>query len=452
MNKKIIKKNSAIKILSQLGNEFAVVNNPDYIFSPLELYPLAKKQKSPVKTISAFVMDMDGTTTTTETLCLYSLDRTIALMSGKKNDCPRILDKKLDYPHIIGNSTTKHVEFLIDKYQSGFKREKIISAFLFAAMWTIKFGKDSTRKKEVEQNLKNYNCYEITSDKYFARDSSTIGSKCFSVSLEKALLKKYSRKFSSLTKNDLVKIGVDIYYQKYHQLLYFVVKNNRKELNVVLDENHERIIEPMPGVEVFLPLIKGMIHKDHDVYFNYLMDAYKRKSGKIFPKTKISSAKNNFIKLCNHFEKHPAKVAVVTSSIYYEANIVLKELFRVISLQLRKMLPDKADKVLLSFANHEKYYDAIITASDSSEIRLKPHRDLYSIALSALNVSKKDFGNVIGLEDSESGTIAIRAAGIGFSIAVPFNETSGHRFDAASHVLHGGLAELIFSKNCFIKN
>jgi beta-phosphoglucomutase-like phosphatase (HAD superfamily) len=70
---------------------------------------------------------------------------------------------------------------------------------------------------------------------------------------------------------------------------------------------------------------------------------------------------------------------------------------------------------------------------------LKPHRDLYSIALHKLNVSQKTtLSKVIGFEDSESGTIAIRAAGIGKCIAVPFAETSGHNLDAATHICNDG--------------
>jgi beta-phosphoglucomutase-like phosphatase (HAD superfamily) len=92
----------------------------------------------------------------------------------------------------------------------------------------------------------------------------------------------------------------------------------------------------------------------------------------------------------------------------------------------------------------DAYYDAILTASDSSEIRLKPHRDLYSIALHRLGLSPDDFDAVLGLEDSESGLIAIRGAGIGLAVAVPFAQTRGHDLAAAAKINHGGLPELMF--------
>ena len=53
-------------------------------------------------------------------------------------------------------------------------------------------------------------------------------------------------------------------------------------------------------------------------------------------------------------------------------------------------------------------------------------------------------------EDSESGTIAIRAAGIGVCVAVPFADTTGHDLTAATYILHGQLPETILAYNCFL--
>ena len=94
----------------------------------------------------------------------------------------------------------------------------------------------------------------------------------------------------------------------------------------------------------------------------------------------------------------------------------------------------------------------MITASDSNEIRLKPHRDLYSIALHKLGVPKNKFKHVIGFEDSESGSIAIRAAGIGLSVAVPFAQTSGHNMNTAAYICKNGLPEVILKHNLFLKD
>jgi hypothetical protein len=188
------------------------------------------------------------------------------------------------------------------------------------------------------------------------------------------------------------------------------------------------------------------------MYFDQLLIDYEIKSGKKFPDKNIDKARKSFYDLCKHFVKDPLKAAVVTSSIYYEADIVLREVFKIIYAKLDKMLPVSAEKnlILNKFKDHGNYYDAVVTASDSNEIRLKPHRDLYSIALYKLNVPREKFDEVVGFEDSESGTIAIRAAGIGLSIAVPFAETSGHNLKAATYVCKGGLPEVILKHNLFL--
>ncbi len=74
------------------------------------------------------------------------------------------MDPVKDYPHIIGNSTTKHVEYLIKKYQKSFKQEDITKSFLYAAVWTIVYGKDAKRKEEVIQNLNDFNCSALLND------------------------------------------------------------------------------------------------------------------------------------------------------------------------------------------------------------------------------------------------------------------------------------------------
>ncbi len=208
----------------------------------------------------------------------------------------------------------------------------------------------------------------------------------------------------------------------------------------------------MPGIEIFLPMIKGLITSNEDIYFNQLLVDYEIKYGGKFPEKNIDKARDSFKKLCNYFNNNPLKVAVVTSSIFYEADIVLREVFKIIVSKLDKILPVGDDKILKlnKFKDYRNYYDAVITASDSNEIRLKPHRDLYSIALYKLNVPREKFDQVVGFEDSESGTIAIRAAGIGLSIAVPFAETSGHNLTAATYICKGGLPEVILKHNLFL--
>ncbi|MCI0493445.1 hypothetical protein L0Z72_00430, partial [candidate division KSB1 bacterium] len=67
-------------------------------------------------------------------------------------------------------------------------------------------------------------------------------------------------------------------------------------------------------------------------------------------------------------------------------------------------------------------------------------------------IPKNKFSQVIGFEDSESGTISIRAAGIGLCVAVPFSDTQHHDLRAAAHILTGGLPETLIKHNLFMSS
>lgn len=456
MKKKFANKKEAKQLISKLSDEFAVVKNPGYIHPEYELYPLAPKIKKQVNNLTASVMDMDGTTTTTEALCIHSLEYMVRKLSGRMTKQQwKGLDPVKDYPHIIGNSTTKHVEYLIDKYRKTFNNDQIIKSFLYAAVWTIVYGKDAKRKEEVLQNLNDFNCSELINDKRLTKlNQPGLPDEEDEEQLSEYLFSKFSSQFKKPDFNSLVRIGIDVYYQRYHEILERIKLGEGKFIAEELFDNpNKHLIEAMPGIEIFLPMIKGLITSNEDIYFDQLLIDYEIKSGKKFSDKNIDKARKSFCGLCKHFVKEPLKVAVVTSSIFYETDIVLREVFKIILLKLNKMIPNGRDKIniLSKFNDYRNYYDAVITASDSNEIRLKPHRDLYSIALYKLNVPREKFDQVVGFEDSESGTIAIRAAGIGLSIAVPFAETSGHNLKAATYVCKGGLPEVILKHNLFIQ-
>ncbi|NWF50236.1 MAG: hypothetical protein HXY49_06815 [Ignavibacteriaceae bacterium] len=456
MKKKFADKKEAKQLVSKLGKEFAIVKNPGYIHPEYELYPLAPKIKKPASNLAASVMDMDGTTTTTEALCIHSLEYMVRKLSGRMTDEQwKGLDSIKDYPHIIGNSTTKHVEYLISKYQKSFNNNQIVKSFLYAAGWTIIYGKDAKRKEEVVQNLNDLNCSGLIKDERLLKlNHSSLPDDEDEDQLSAYLFSQYNLQFKRADFNSLVKIGIDVYYQRYHEILERIKLGEGKFIAQNLFGNpNKHLIEAMPGIEIFLPVIKGLVNSNEDIFFDQLLNDYEIKSGKRFPDKNIDKARIMFKKICNHFINNPLKVAIVTSSIFYEADIVLREVFKIILSKLDKLLPESKNKITIlnTFKDYRNYYDAIVTASDSNEIRLKPHRDLYSIALYKLNVPREKFAQVVGFEDSESGTIAIRAAGIGLSIAVPFAETSGHNLNAATYVCKGGLPEVILNHNLFLK-
>jgi hypothetical protein len=55
----------------------------------------------------------------------------------------------------------------------------------------------------------------------------------------------------------------------------------------------------MPGIEIFLPMIKGLITSNEDIYFNQLLVDYEIKCGKKFPENKIDKARKSFITSVN---------------------------------------------------------------------------------------------------------------------------------------------------------
>lgn len=458
MNKKLfLHRSEASEMFNALGEEFVIVKNPDYIHPAYELYPLAPKIFSSPSALSAFVMDMDGTTTTTEELCLHSLEFMIRRMSGKmtKEEWAG-LDHTLDYPHIIGNSTTKHVEYLIAKYQEFFDTESTKTSFVHSALWTLAFGKDRQRREEVMNNIVNFGLSGLTDDPKFINLLQSAAKENGGLSSELAgeLGRKYFTSHTDFSFSDHVRLGIDIYYQRYHEILERIRKGESDEVSKEIFAGEvKNMIEPMPGVLIFNSLIKGWLGSDIIYCLNDLLQDYRKKTGISFSTEETDALKAQLLELSVRYEASPAKSAIVTSSIFYEADIVLREIMSVLTRQISCLPLPEGKKKLLSekFSDYRNVYDAVITASDSSEIRLKPHRDLYSIALHQLHVPKDKFHMVAGFEDSESGTIAIRASGIGLCVAVPFAQTSGHNLDAAAYVCQGGLPEVLLKHNLFLK-
>lgn len=414
-------------------DEFAVVPNPAGIYPHFDIYPLAVTTKKSLNHISAVLTDMDGTTTTTEELCLHSQEFMIQKITSE-NGSPKIkqLDKEKDYPHIIGNSTTKHVEYLIKTYGNSIIPTSLIKEFVFAALWTLIYSQDAGRKADVTNNLKI-------------------------LAIEKDLVSKVAEIKNNKPNNDMliseaekfvnahtikepadfgliVRLAIDVYYQRYHEILLQMLDGKGEQLSQELTHG-KKLIEPMPGIALFLTLIKGWLGKEAANLQNEL--------------TPYSN--NELEKLGLFFEKHPVKIGLVTSSIYFEANIVLTEVCNVIRKQINNWnISDTKKKFLVEqFSDYNNVYDAVVTATDSHEIRLKPHRDLYSIALYKLGIPNNEFENALGFEDSESGSIAIRAAGVARSVGVPFVATKGHNLKAAFEIMPGGIPEII-SKNLYL--
>lgn len=430
--KKIILKDQAVSKLPK--GEYAAIKNPEGVFPEYEYAPLAKK-KYTLTDIRTIVCDMDGTTTTTENLCIHSLEYMVRKISDRMDlHSWHGLDKENDYPHIIGNSTTRHVEYLIDTYRFNISDHAIKKAFIEAATWFFRYGKDPQRVREVQTTCRILGCNGLKEQ----------------INLpDKKIFANFRNTCKIDSKGKIVRASIDIYYQRYHEILMAIDKEeNIPMAELIHDMSMENLIEPMPGVSIFISLIKGWLTaEDIRKLTPVLMDEYIKKTGDEF------TGETDMSGLATYFQMEPAGLALVTSSILYEADIVIKQVFKAIQKQIGQwpLADNKKQEIILYFADYQKIYDAFITANDSHEIRLKPHRDLYSIALNTLHISYDDMDKVIGFEDSESGTIAIRAAGIHCAVALPFAETSGHDLSAASHIVKGGLPEVLLRYNMFLK-
>ena len=435
----ITKRNQLIKKLEAQGkgdSEFAIIENPSYIHPEFEIAPLAAPLEQP-NGLKALLMDMDGTTTTTETLCIYSLELMLRRMSGlMTNEAWPGLKPNEDYPNIIGNSTTNHVEYLVKTYGHLLKPNAVLTEFLKAAQWTLDNSHDENRKKEVAQNVKIWNLEGL------------LGSIRPNQMADEIAIKQ-----QDLGRDQKVSMGIDIYYQIYHKILSGITKETLGSLNFEGGLSaDEELITPMPGIAFMLPFVKGWLGDEVEQAASLIIAPYERRRGKKLNESEKSNVLEKLALISKRFEKHPVKLGLVTSSIFYEADIVIKQVLRVVQNQISETgLSDKRKSFITDQLNdYHAIYDTFVTATDSSEIRLKPHRDLYSMALRNLGINPHDFDKVIGFEDSQSGTVAIRAAGIGCCVAVPFQETSAHDLAAAVHVLAGGIPEAIINHHLFL--
>jgi len=451
--KKFIHLPAVPPLLEKLSQEYSVVKNPDYVFPPYEIYPLAAKIQEPLHKISGVVMDMDGTTTTTETLCIHSLEYMIRKVTHRMTAADwEGLDPKQDYPHIIGNSTTKHVEYLVEKYRDLIDLDALGHAFLSAVFWLLIQGKDQNRKEEVLNNIQNLGLQDLLRDK---RTQEIIEGR---IKLQTDIIDRFVTShrsiFSEIDFSNMVRACIDIYYQRYHDILAKIQQGKGEEISrELIPSKGAHLIEPMPAIGIYLALLKGWLREELVHFADFLVEEWKKCDPTGSKNMNVTQIKKSLKYLGSYFQEQPAKVAVVTSSIFYEADIVLNEVFRILQNEASRwpISEEKKNQIIRHFDTYKNYYDAFVTASDSSEIRLKPHRDLYSIALHRLGIAKNNFHEVIGFEDSESGTIAIRAAGIGMCIAVPFSETANHDFTAASLVLRCGIPEALLRYHGFLK-
>lgn len=436
------------KLAGQLhkNDRYLVVDNPNGVYPRQEYYPLRPTPQLPLKRLTAVLLDMDGTLTTTEELNVHALGAMAGTLLTETELAQWAgLDPMTDIPAIVGTSTTKSVEFLLGKYGRSGITKSFLSAYFSAVLSALSFPEESPRFAEVRQTAEVV--FGARLNQRLLKVAGTIGNRDRVVATD--AIRRAAEKFAAelvlskrrLTEREVVRCAVDVFFDRYQYIMRMVAERNEAALSTLLgDEKARRPIQPIDGVLPFLLILRGLLPENFELCNNLVAGGLNRK------------AFARMMKFSRKFSKRAVKIALVTSSTLYEANIVLEELFSQFRKQILqwKLPAAQRNRCLALFSHPESFFQVIVTANDSSEIRLKPHRDLYTIALTKLGISDTDLDSVIGFEDSTSGTMALRAAGVGLSIAVPFTQTSDQNFEAAHFVLHGGLMEAIITHNLFL--
>jgi HAD superfamily hydrolase (TIGR01509 family) len=208
------------------------------------------------------------------------------------------------------------------------------------------------------------------------------------------------------------------------------------------------LIEPMPGYAAFIAAIKGWLGDEVAALRDELYAgraARLRPSEPETPADHDAAAFDRLVACCKRFERQPAKLALVTASIGFEAHAVMNEVRARMADEVRqwRISGARRDRILAALADRERVFDALVTADDACEHRLKPHPDLYSLALVRMGIEPGDYGRCIGLEDTEPGVVAQRAAGIGCAVALPNRDTHRQNFQAAARIIEVGLPGLL---------
>lgn len=422
--------------------EFAVVRNLDYIYAPYEIYPLAPRVCGGLERVAAFAVDMDGTSTTTEPLALHSLEYMVRRFTGRMSESDWAgLDHEKDYPYVIGNSNFRHTEFLVDRYRKWLDQDALRQSFFESLLWTLANMRDAQRIKDVRLNAVNCGIGAVLEDPEFVSAVSREVDEEHLAHAVEPFVERYGARFNVANYPALVSAALDIYYTRYHSILRQVEAGYGDRLShELLGESGRRLIEPMPGYAAFIALVKGWLGDDAAGLCELLRPDPSDRD------------RSTLVRLARRFAVAPAKVGLVTASIAYETHAVVREVFRVMREQVEEWPVSNARKRELadSFVDYHQVYDAFVTASDSSEARLKPHRDLYSIALYRMSIPREDYCRCVGLEDTEPGIVSLRAAGVGCAVALPNHDTSRQDYQAASAVVRGGLPDFLLNHNAML--
>lgn len=455
MNKKYITNDEASEIITQLGVEFAVVNNPENIFPAFEIYPLAPKITAKQKNISAVLLNMEGIFISTENLHLHSLEYMVRQFSGRFEKSQwHGLDKIIDYPGLLGDSSTNPVEFLVQRYHNYIKPDFFAEAFMHSILWILILGHDESWKKKVYTELAMLGYSEILND---PKLSEYIALKEFNKYNANVITNYFIHKYNPVINiqnfAQTVSAARFIYNRRYQEILEVIKLGEGANLaEEIFETNDISFIRPNPGAALFLALCRGWLGDDVKYLFDDLGDSLKTLNSIGYLISDKEAALDQLLKLSSRFEAHPLKTALVSSQNHYSTSILISESLNLLAAEVRKWKLPEARKsgILEKFSHFADVFDTIITKNDISPIRKKPHPDAYSIAITRLGFDRSRFNEIIGIENSENGIISLRSSGIGLSLAFPPPKSQSLSFAHSVQILQGGFPELILNHNCYI--
>jgi len=430
-------------LLALLGGEFAVLPGPPHAFPPYEIIPLAPKRDHLAGWPEAILLDMDGTLTSTEPLCLRALEEVLRLATGHEDDPDwRGLDPERDYPYLIGNSTSTHVEYIMQTYAGQIVPEALQRHGLDAALWgmTDWWGYERCRESisayGLTKALRESGLREMAS--LLDRDSRK-GAR---------LRQEFTARHHTAVPVDTLALrtraGVDIYYRWWHRTLERLSRRRNKAMET--QDTDGATIEAMPGAGAFLALTKGWLGDEAEKLAPMLCAHL----GDVAPSDDDAQAVLRQLGMA--CAERPLRLAVVTAAEMFEADHCLNIAMKGVRAEVASWpISAKCRKrVRAGLKDLDETFDLVVTANDATEARLKPHRDLYTTALQRLGIEPDAYDRVLGIEDSYAGVTALRAAGIGLAVAVPFEHSGAQDYTAAAYEVKGGLPAVILKHGLFL--
>ena len=390
--------------------------------------------------------------TTTEPLALHALEYMVRRFTGRLTPAQWPgLDATHDYPHVIGNSNFRHAEFLLGRYADCLDPVALRDAFFEALLWTLTSMPDAQRRRDLTRNAANCGLGDLLRDVEFVALTARGALDSANVAAHVApFIARYGGVFQIGSGSATVAALLDIYYMRYHAILQRVAEGRGEELSrELLGAAGRRLIEPMPGYDVFVPLVKGWLGAEAERLYELLCAQLPRSAS---PAADSAAGRQSLARLGAHFARDPARLALVTASIAFEADTTMTEILRLVRQRVQSwpVSQECRQRVLAQMADLRSVFDGYVNASDACEHRLKPHRDLYSLAMAQMSIPRADYAACVGLEDTEPGIIALRAAGIGCAVALPNHDTAAQDYRAATALVRGGLPELILGHHALL--